>query len=48
VLLDLLEDLSCKDNDGGCSVSDFGILRAGDVDEDACGGVNDVEELLLC
>lgn len=48
MLLDLLEDLSRKDNDGCCSVSDFGILRAGDVDEDTCGGVYNVEELLLC
>ena len=48
VLLDLLEDFSSQNHDGGCSVSNFGILRAGDVDEDTCGGVNDIEELNHC
>ena len=45
MLLDLLEDLSSKDDDRSRTVSDFGILGAGDIDEDAGGGVNNVEKL---
>jgi hypothetical protein len=45
VLLDLLENLSSKDDDGSRTVSDFGILGASDIDEDAGGGVDNVEKL---
>lgn len=45
MLLDLLQDLSSENNDGCGAVSYFGVLRPGDVDEDAGGGVDDVEEL---
>jgi hypothetical protein len=39
------EDFAGKDDDGGSSVADLGVLRAGDVREDAGGGVDYVEEL---
>jgi hypothetical protein len=42
---DLLQYLSGKHNDGCCAVSNLGVLGAGDVGQDAGGGVNDVEEL---
>lgn len=45
MLLDLLEDFTGEDNDRGGTVANFGVLRSGNVDEDAGGGVNNVEEL---
>lgn len=45
VLLDFFEDLAGEDNDGCGAVTDFSILRSGNVDEDLSGGVNNVEQL---
>lgn len=45
MLSDLFQDFAGEDNDGGGSVAYFCVLRAGDVGEDAGGGVDDVEEL---
>lgn len=45
MLLDLLEDLAGEDDDGGGAVADLCVLRSGNVDEDASGGVHDIEEL---
>jgi hypothetical protein len=39
------EDFASEHDDGGGSVADLGVLRAGDVREDAGGGVDYVEEL---
>ena len=45
VLLDLLQNLSGQHNDRRGSVSDLSVLRAGNVGEDAGGGVDNVEQL---
>lgn len=45
MLLDLLEDLAGQDDHRCRPVSHLGVLRSGNVDEDAGGGVDDVEEL---
>lgn len=45
VVLDLLKDLSGEDDNGGGTVTNFSILRSGNVDEDSGGRVNNVEEL---
>ena len=37
--------MTCKNDDGGGSVSDFGVLTLCDVDERLCGRMNDVQEL---
>jgi hypothetical protein len=44
-VLDLLQYFAGDDDDGCCAVANFGVLRAGDVGQDARGGVYDVEEL---
>lgn len=46
MLLDLLEDFTGEDDDGRGAVTDFSILRSGNVDEDLGGGVDNVEQLL--
>lgn len=45
VLLDLLQNLSSQHNDRCSSISYLSVLRSCDIDEDAGGGVNDVEQL---
>lgn len=45
VLLDFFEDLAGKDDYACSAVTDFSILRSGNVDEDLGGGVNNVEQL---
>jgi hypothetical protein len=42
---DLLQNLTSQDNDGGCTVTDFGILGSGNVREDTGGGVDNVQKL---
>jgi hypothetical protein len=46
MLPDLLQDLTSENDDGSGTVTNFGILRSGDVDENSSGGVNDIQELL--
>lgn len=45
MVLDLLEDLAGEDNDRSGAVTNLGVLGSRDVDEDAGGGVDNVEEL---
>ncbi len=45
MFLDLFKDLAGKDDDRGRTVANFGVLRSCNVDEDAGGGVNNIEEL---
>lgn len=45
MLLDLLEDFTGEDDDRGGTVANFGVLRSCNVDENAGGGMNNVEEL---
>lgn len=42
MLLNLLQDLSSEDNHRGCSISNLGVLRTGDVCEDAGCWVDDI------
>jgi len=43
-LLGSLEELSGGEDDGGGTISDFVILRLGDIDEGLGGGVDNIEE----
>ena len=46
VILDLLQDLTCQDDDGRSTIANFGVLRSGNIDEDSGCGVDNVQELL--
>lgn len=45
MLPDLLQDLTSENNDGSGTVTNFSILRSGNVDENSSGGMNDIQEL---
>jgi len=45
MVLDLFEYLPCKYDNGSSAISNFGILRARNVCEDASSGMNNVKEL---
>jgi hypothetical protein len=47
VLLNLLQELTGENNDRCSTVTDLGVLRSSDIDEDSGSGVNNIEELCL-
>lgn len=47
VLLNLLQDLTGENNDRRSTVTDLGVLRSSDIDENSGSRMNNVEELCL-
>jgi hypothetical protein len=46
VFLDLLENLSRENNDRGRAIAYLGVLGSRNIDENLCGRVDDIEQLL--